>query len=142
MPYATTEDLVHACGGADRYIQLFDWDGDGTADVDVIERAHLLADGKIDGYARKRFATPIASPSSTLRAFAADLVVHETRKVRGVIGEAEVQAAERSHRMWLEDLAAGKVSSSDPEPTRTSSSTVTTVENASPFSRAEMRRLF
>lgn len=142
MPYATTQDLTHASGGEDRYVQLFDWDGDGTADVAVIERAQLLADGKIDGYARKRFGTPIENPSATLRAFAADLVVHETRKIRGVIGEAEVQAAERSQRMWLEDLAAGKVSPSDPEPTRTPNSTVTVVENASPFSRCELRRLF
>lgn len=142
MPYATTDDLVHAAGGDDRYVQLFDWDGDEVADVRVIERAQLLVDGKIDGYARKRFATPIANPSATLRAFAAELVVHETRKIRGVIGDAEAQAAERSHRQWLEDLAAGKVSPSDPEPTRSPNSTVSIVANESDFSRDEWRRVF
>lgn len=142
MAYATTSDLVHVCGGQDRYVQLFDWNGDGAADLDVIERAQELADGKINGYARKRFATPIENPSATLRAFAAELVVHETRKIRGTIGEAEATAAERSHRSWLEDLAAGKVSPSDPEPTRSPNSSVTVVPSTSCFSRDELRRIF
>lgn len=141
MAYATTDDLVHAAGGQDRYVQLFDWDGDGTADAGVIERAQLLADGRIDGYARKRFATPIANPSATLRAFAAKLVVLEARITRGVIGDAEVKSAEMAAKEWLEDLAAGRVSPSDPEPTRSPNSTVTIVENASPFSRDELRRI-
>lgn len=139
MAYSTTEDLVHACGGEDRYVQVFDWDKDGVADVDVIARAQVLADGKIDGYARKRFATPILNPSATLRAFAAKLVVLEARNTRGMIGEAELTTAERLNRDWLEDLAAGKISPSDPEPTRSPNSTVTIVENTSPFSRCSLR---
>jgi len=139
MAYALTQDLIHACGGTDRYVQLFDWNGDGVADVDVLERGALLVDGKIDGYARKRFTTPIANPSSTLRAFAAELMVFETRKIRGVMGDAEASTVEKSHRQWLDDLATGRISPSDPEPLRSTSSTVSIVENTSAVNRDELR---
>lgn len=141
MPYATTQDLIHACGGEERYVQLFDWDADGVADLSVVAKSQELADGRIDAYARKRFATPITSPSSTLRAFAAELAVHDTRKMRGTIGESEMASAEKSQRQWLDDLAAGRISPSDPEPARSPNSTVVIVDNHGIISRASLRGL-
>ncbi len=139
MPYATTTDLIHAAGGEERYVQLFDWNEDGVADVAVIERAQLFADGRIDGYARRRYATPIANPSATIRAFAARLIVHDTRKIRGVISSDEVMTSEKEHAQFLDDLAAGKVSPSDPEPSRPLGSTVSIFEDMSDTNLAAWR---
>ncbi len=123
-------------------VQLFDWDGDRVVDAAVLSRAQEHADSQIDAYARRRFATPIANPTATLRAFAAALVVHHTRKLRGLITDVDAIEIEKAQLLWLERLASGQISPSDPEPQETPNVSVTIVPNAGPFSRCEIGKLF
>lgn len=115
MPYATQTQIQLAAGGAERLVQLADWDNDGVVDAAVIAEAQNAADGWIDSYARSRFATPIASPSSTLVRVAAEEAVYWLRKQRGLITDDHRSDHEERER-WCKDLAAGRVRPDEPLP--------------------------
>jgi phage gp36-like protein len=142
MPYATDADVQFAAGGADRMLQLFDWNNAQTIDAATLARALEHADGIIDAYARRRFQVPILAPSATIRVFAANLAVHYTRKVRGLITESEAQEIERGHQLWLDRLASGLIIVSEPEPTPTTNIRTAIFPNESEFSMCFYRGLF
>ncbi len=115
MPYATQAQIQIAAGGADKLVQLADWDHDGVVDADVLAQAQAAADGWIDGYARSRFATPIAVPSSTLIRVAAEEAVYWMRKQRSMLSEDDRKDHEERER-WCKDLSAGRVRPDEPLP--------------------------
>lgn len=117
MPYASTTDIQHAAGGADRLVQLADWDSDGVADAAVITAVQAEADGWIDGYLRLRYATPIESPTSTLVQLAAAECVYRLRRRRQVSTPEDVQEHEE-RRVQLVDMGKGVVRPSDPAPAK------------------------
>lgn len=115
MPYATQAQLELAAGGAARLTSLTDWNQDGSGDAAVIAEALAVADGLIDGYARSRYATPIANPSDTLRRVAAQEAVYWLRSSRGMASDAD--RADHEERLeWMRDLATGKVRPDEPLP--------------------------
>lgn len=49
MAILTEADVVRAAGGEDAYLTLFDRDGDGTADADVVAVALEFAEARVAG---------------------------------------------------------------------------------------------
>lgn len=127
MAYATTTQIQIAAGGADRYVQLFDWDADGVADAAVVAQVQAEVDAWIDSYAGRRFAVPIASPTQVLTLAAAEEVVYRALVKRGMVAP-EHTALHEQRRAWLKDLAEGRVVPSDPHPTKASTSTAAWVD--------------
>lgn len=115
MAYATQTQIQLAAGGAARLVQAADWDNDGALDTDVLAQAQNAADGWIDSYARLRFATPIAAPSTTLVRIAAEEAVYWLRKQRGMVTDDDRKDHEERER-WCKDLAAGRVRPDEPLP--------------------------
>ena len=84
MAYATTDQIKDAAGGALAYVQVFDWDGDGTADTTVIARLQAEVEAWLDGYLGTRFGVPLADPSGAFAALVADEVVFKARSRRNL----------------------------------------------------------
>jgi phage gp36-like protein len=119
MPYASRQDLECAAGGADRLTELADWNRDGVADDDAIEKAQAKAEGLIDSYAALRYAVPIAAPSQVMIQHAAEETIFQLKLRRGMVTQAD--ADERVVRLeWLDRLSQGKVRPSDPAPPKSS----------------------
>lgn len=117
MAYASQTDIEMAAGGADKLVQLADWDGDGDVDATVIAAAQAYADGLIDSYARRRYATPIASPTSTLVAKAAEECIYWMRERRSIRSEDD-RVSHDERIAWLRDLSNGLVRPDEPLPTK------------------------
>lgn len=64
MAYSTFDDLVVAAGGADRLVQLADFDQDGTADPAIVAKAIQRADNWIDSHLRRMYPVPLDPVSS------------------------------------------------------------------------------
>lgn len=121
MPYASQNQITLAAGGATAFDQLFDWDGDGTPDANVIAEAQLRADGWIDGFLRKRFKTPVAAPSDTLIRISADECVYWARTARPGVGIDQRDVDKHKEReQYLQDLADGKKGLDEPNPPKSS----------------------
>lgn len=119
MPYTTIQDLENAAGGAARFVQITDWDGDGFPDADAIAAAQARADGLVDSYAAKRYAVPVREPSAALVQVAADETIFQLLVRRGQA--SDIDREERDIRIaWLDALSEGKVRPSDPAPRRSS----------------------
>jgi len=115
MAYATSAEITIAAGGAERLVQLMDWDSDGVADAAVIAQLQTEVDAWIDSYAGRRFAVPIAAPTGALRLHAAEEVIYRARLKRGGVGEEHAQA-HTDRVAWLEGIARGHVVPSEPQP--------------------------
>lgn len=134
MGYASQTELEMAAGGADRLRDLADWDGDGVVDLAVIAEAITRADGFIDGYLRMRYATPIASPSDTLKRLSADEAIYWMRRSRGMVSEQEFDQY-RERVKILEQLRDGTLRPDDPLPPKSSAVRSAWVANTSDTSR-------
>lgn len=115
MAYITDDDLELAAGGAARLVEIADIDGDGTADPEVLAGAITDAEGWIDGYLRARFATPLASPTPTVKAQIADEGIYRIIKRRRMLTEQDV-LDKTSRDLWARDVADGKIRPSEPNP--------------------------
>ncbi len=78
MAYITNADIQERLG-ADAYVQLTDDDGNGQADVGVVDEARLGAEGEVNSYLARRYGVPIdltAHPdlADVLASFTLDLV--------------------------------------------------------------------
>lgn len=101
MPYATQTDLEVAAGGAERFVQLADWDGDGVADEAVIAYAIAAADSFVDSFGAIAGQTPIDPVTSPILAsVAADEAVYLIREKRGLMSERDIAAREKRIE-WL-----------------------------------------
>jgi hypothetical protein len=132
--YTTIADLNHAAGGADRLVELADWDGDGVADPAVLERAQLAADGFVDAHLRRFSAEDLAalraSPTETIKRIAAEETIYQIRRQR----PASVTEDDEKHREWrteeLRDMRADKLRAKDTKTPR-----AVFIENDGEFSR-------
>lgn len=129
MAYATITQIQIAAGGADRLVQVFDWDQDGVADAAVLAQISAEADAWIDSYAGRRFAVPIESPSQVLTLHAAEEVVYRALVKRGMASTEDDKRHEQRVQ-WLRDLSSGKVVPTDPQPTKASTATAAWVDRA------------
>lgn len=119
MAYSSLDELQHAAGGADRLLQLVDWDDDGLADAAVVDQALAQADAFLDQYLSLRYATPIAAPSPVLRGLAAEQAIYWLRQARGAVTEEENRQLENRQRQ-LEAMRDGKLRPDEPVPYRSS----------------------
>jgi phage gp36-like protein len=137
MSYATQAQIVIACGGQVAFDQLFDYDGDQVADVDVIAQAQTAADALINSYLR--FVT---NPSLVLQMLAADEAIYCARKYRPALGATEDDHAQhKARREMLADMRDGKIRPDEPVVVASSDagSKAIFVENCSPMSRANSK---
>jgi phage gp36-like protein len=58
MLYITNTDIERRLGSA-AYVQLTDDDGDGSADVGVVDEARLAAEGAVNSFLAKRYSVPV-----------------------------------------------------------------------------------
>lgn len=120
MPYATTSQIAVAAGGTDRYVQLFDWDGDGVADAAAVAQIQAEVESWIDSYAGRRYSVPIAAPSAVLVSHTSEEVVYRALQKRGMTSDVDRERHE-ARLAWLRDLAGGRVIPNDPKPAGSSS---------------------
>lgn len=110
MAYITNADLEERLGSA-AYVQLADDNGDGTADVGVVDEARLAAEGEVDSYLAARFAVPIdvvAHPdlAGLLASIALDLAEVRLRVRRPPVPDAPLRR--RAEALdWLTRVATG-----------------------------------
>lgn len=136
MTYSTQAQVVIACGGQAAYDQLFDYDGDGTADPDVLAQAQAYADGLINTYLWLRYQT-VANPSPILQMLSADETVYYTRKYKPGIGASAEDVSQHELRLkMLEAMRTGALRPDDPAPPASSAAgKAAFVESNSPLSR-------
>lgn len=136
MAYSTQPQIVIACGGQTAYDQLFDYDGDGVGDSDVLAQAQAYADGLINTYLWLRYRT-VASPSPVLQMLAADEAVYFARKYKPALGVTEPDEKQHESRLkTLEAMRTGAQRPDDPAPPASSAAgKAAFVESDSPMSR-------
>ncbi len=112
MSYITNADIEERLG-ADTYVQLADDDGDGIADVGVVDEARLGAEGEIDSYLARRYQVPIDVATfpelgGLLASVTLDLVENRLRARRPPVPEATVAKWEATIT-WLTRVAGGEI---------------------------------
>jgi len=112
MSYISNTDIQTRLGSA-AYVQLTDDVGAGSANEAVVDEARLAAEGEVDSYLARRFATPIELArhpelADLLRSICLDLAEHRLRLRRPPI-PAETTARRSAAVAWLERVASGEV---------------------------------
>lgn len=110
MAYIANADIEQWLG-SDAYVQLTDDNGDGMADVGVVDEARNGAEGEVDSYLAHRYQLPIdlsAHPdiAGVLASFALDLVEYRLRSRRPPVPKDAVDRHARAIE-WLNRLADG-----------------------------------
>lgn len=112
MSYIANTDIEERLGSA-TYVQLADDDGDGVADVGVVDEARLGADGEVNSYLARRYQVPIdlavhTAVAGVLASITLDLVELRLRSRRPPVP----QDAVRKHGQamaWLRGVADGQI---------------------------------
>jgi phage gp36-like protein len=112
MLYITNTDIERRLGSA-AYVQLTDDDGDGSADVGVVDEARLAAEGAVNSFLAKRYSVPVnlvahSELADLLASVTLDLAEYRLRARRPPIPES----AERLHNQamgWLMEVAEGTI---------------------------------
>jgi len=112
MAYVANADIEERLG-SQAYVQLTDDDGDGVADVGVVEEARLGAEGEVDSYLAHRCAVPIdmlAHPelASLLASITLDLVECRLRSRRPPIPADAIRRRAQTID-WLKGVAEGRM---------------------------------
>lgn len=110
MSYASQAQLQDAAGGAERFLALTDWNGDGVIDAGVVTSAQLSADSWIDGFLPAQYSPPLANPSNELQDLAAAEAIYRIRIKRemAVLGPGDLEFRKERER-YLESIRNGKV---------------------------------
>lgn len=109
MAYSTQTDVQHAAGGAERLLQLSDWDRDGLSDAAAIAQKIAEADAWINSYVGQKRSVPVASPPDILRLCSAREAVFLMKVDRGMATDDD-RVGHSERERWLEGVAAGKIS--------------------------------
>lgn len=107
MAYCTYNDLVMRIGAPD-LAKLADYDGDGTADADVVARAIDDAGALIDSYLCVKFAVPVDPVPEALRTRTVSLAIYLLRLGRDSVTE-DVRAQYEADVEWLREVVKGSV---------------------------------
>jgi phage gp36-like protein len=138
VPYATQSQIQDAAGGAERLVEIADWDNDGAVDAAAIAHGQNAADGWIDSFAALRYAVPIEDPSDTLVRFAAQEAVYQIKLSRGAVTETD-ETMRKVRLEWLGLLSKGKVRPSDPAPATSDAVRSKVIVNTRDVSRANLK---
>lgn len=112
MAYITNADIEERLG-SQAYVQLTDDDGDGVADVGVVDEARLGAEGEVNSYLAQRYTVPIDVSVHTelaglLASITLDLVECRLRSRRPPAPTDAVR--KRSQAIdWLSGIAKGRI---------------------------------
>ncbi len=115
--WITSSDLSARLGSA-RYVELFDDDGNGTADAAAVAATIESAEGEFNSYAGRRYnlaALAVAAAADTtlaavLRARCLDVAeIRSERRRPRAVPETVKQQYDEAVR-WLRDVADGRVS--------------------------------
>jgi hypothetical protein len=116
MAYTTQNDLNDAAGGAAKFVELADQDGDGVADAAMVLRAQAAADGFIDSHLRKFSPADLqalrATPTATIARIAADETIFRLREQRRQLTEDDWKAQE-ARRLELQGMRADDLRPAD-----------------------------
>lgn len=112
MAYIANTDIEQRLG-TDSYVQLTDDDGDGQADVGVVDEARLAAEGEVNSYLARRYRVPIdlsthPELADVLASFTLDLVEHRLRARRPPVPQ-DVRDKRARAVDWLRGVADGSV---------------------------------
>lgn len=108
MPYCSADDVLTACGGSDRYVELTDWDADGDADAAVVTDHIAEADATIDSYVNRRYLVPLDPVPDSVRRRSAQLAKVYLRRDRGQLTEDDSKN-EESITKWLVGVGSGEI---------------------------------
>lgn len=137
MPYSDLARVTLAAGGADRLVQIADWDGmNGSGDpvkiAEVVATAIASVDAVIDSYLGGRYQVPIAAPSVLLQDISAAMAVYWMLEKRSTPTEHQI-AAQAAREKMLMQMAAGIVKPNNPTPATNASPRV--IESGSELAR-------
>lgn len=112
MAYITNTDLQERLGAA-AYVQLADDDGDGQADVGVVDEARLGAEGEVNSFLARRFQVPIdlavhADLADVLKSITLDLAEYRLRGRRPPVSADAVRRRDQASD-WLARVADGRI---------------------------------
>lgn len=143
MAYADLDDIKDAAGGVDAFVDLFDWDGDGSAssgeDAARLARMQSEVEAWLESRLGTRYGVPLADPSGAFASLVADEVVFKARARRNMV-TATHEDAHKERVAWVDQLATGKAVPSDPAPAPASTTRSAWVSRDSdPISRSSMR---
>jgi phage gp36-like protein len=116
VAYCTQSDVERAAGGANKLVELADWDPDGTVDAAVLTDAIDASEEWINSYAQRRYNVPFSVVPDIIKRTCAEETVYRLKIGR----EADVERDRMRHEEreeWLDRLSRGFVSVGvDPEP--------------------------
>ena len=112
MAYISNADIEERVGSA-TYVQLADDDGDGVADVAVVEEARRGAEGEVNSYLARRYEVPInlsahAELAGLLTSVTLDLAELRLRSRRPPVPETALVQRDRAIE-WLRRVAEGAI---------------------------------
>ncbi len=112
MAYITNADIEERLGST-AYVQLADDDGDGQADVGVVDEARLGAEGEVNSFLARRYQVPIdltvhPELSDVLKSFTLDLAEYRLRSRRPPVPPDAVRRREQASG-WLTGVADGRI---------------------------------
>lgn len=115
MPYASYSSLVKQ-HGEDEVVRSADRDGDGVADVDVVDQALVDADGIINSRIGVKYKLPLQIVPPVLIAYAGDIALYKMSGATSTYTEEKRTRYEDAIK-WLDQLAKGlAVLDGQPEP--------------------------
>src|SRR3972149_3728356 len=112
MGYITNADIEDRVGGV-AYGQLADDDGNGVADVGVVDEARLSAEGEVNSYLGRRYTVPISLTihpdlADVLASFTLDLAEYRLRLRRPPVPEDARRRRDQAIE-WLTRVADGRI---------------------------------
>lgn len=137
-PYASQSQIQDAAGGAERLVEIADWDNDGVADAAAIAKAQASADRLIDMYCGLRYGVPYADPPASIIELAGELAVFYLKDKRGTATEREIKAQEDRITL-LRDINKGIARPSDPAPPKSDAVRSEAVVNNRDVSRENLK---
>src|SRR3990172_7468712 len=112
MSYITNADIEERVGSV-AYVQLADDDGNGVADVGVVDEARLGAEGEDNSYLGRRYAVPInltthPDLADVLSSFTLDVVGYRLGLGRPPVPEDARRRRDQAIE-WLTRVADGRI---------------------------------
>ena len=112
MAYITNTDIEERVGSV-ALVQLADDDGNGVADVGVVDEARLGAEGEVNSYLGRRYSTPIdltihPDLADVLATFTLDLAEYRLRLRRPPVSEDARRRRDQAIE-WLTRVADGRI---------------------------------
>ena len=112
MGYITNADIEERLGTA-AYIQLADDDGNGIADVGVVDEARLGAEGEVNSYLGRRYSVPVSLTThpdlaDVLASFTLDVAEYRLRLRRPPVPDDARRRRDQAIE-WLTRVAEGRI---------------------------------